>query len=73
MTSIRDVALVGIWFQPLFAWMGLLTIISLLITATLGYSMIKGWYRNIKTHMRMAALTLTLGIIHAILALSTLI
>jgi hypothetical protein len=73
MTSIRDIALITVWFQPLFAWLGLLTIISLLITATLGYSMVKGWYRNIKTHMRMAALTVTLGIIHGILALTTLI
>ncbi len=73
MTSIRDIALTTIWFQPLFAWLGLLTIISLLITAALGYSMVRGWYRKIKTHMYMAALTVTLGIIHGILALSTLI
>lgn len=69
---IRDIAVTNVIFQPLFAWLGLLTFLLLLTTATIGYSMIKGWTRNIRLHKRVAALTLSVGIVHAVLALSVL-
>ena len=71
--SLRDVAITMIWFQPLFAWLGLLTILSLITTAGYGYMLFKGKVRSFKTHMTLAATTITLAIIHAVLALSTLV
>lgn len=68
---VLDIAIVHIWFQPLFAWLGLLTLLLLIGTAVMGYSLIKGWMTNIKLHQGVAALTLTVGLVHAILALST--
>ncbi|AFD00953.1 hypothetical protein Mtc_2218 [Methanocella conradii HZ254] len=72
-TTLRDIAITNIVFQPLFAWLGLLTLLSLIMTALYGYLLAKGKARSIQTHKRLAALTLAIGIIHAILALSTLI
>ncbi|HEY3421824.1 MAG TPA: hypothetical protein VGK13_01605 [Methanocellaceae archaeon] len=69
---IRDIAVTTVISQPLFAWLGLLTILSLLATATIGYGMIKGWTRNIKLHKYVAATTIVIGLVHATLALSTL-
>jgi hypothetical protein len=71
--SLRDVAITMIWFQPLFAWLGLLTLLSLLTTASYGYMLFKGKVRSFRTHMMLAATTITLAIIHATLALTTLI
>lgn len=69
---IRDLAVTNVVFQPLFAWLGLLTFLLLVATATIGYSMVKGWTRDIKLHNRVAALTLIVAVIHATLALSVL-
>jgi hypothetical protein len=71
--SLRDVAITMIWFQPLFAWLGLLTLLSLLTTASYGYMLFKGKVRSFRAHMMLAAATITLAIIHATLALTTLI
>lgn len=71
--SLRDIATTVLWFQPLFAWMGLLTFLMLIVTASYGYALIKGKTRSIPTHMRLAALTLVVGIIHLVLALTILI
>ena len=71
--SLRDVAITMIWFLPLFAWLGLLTLLSLLTTASYGYMLFKGKVRSFRTHMMLAATTITLAIIHMTLALSTLI
>ncbi len=71
--SMRDVALTMVWFLPLFAWLGLLTFLSLLATAGYGYMLFRGKVRSFKTHMGLAATTITLAAIHAILALTTLI
>ena len=71
--SLRDIAITLIWSQPLFAWLGLLTILSLVTTATYGFMLFKGKVRSFRTHMMLASTTLILAIIHATLALSTLI
>ena len=71
--SLTDVALTMVWALPLFAWLGLLTLLSLLTTASYGYMLFKGKVRSFRTHMMLAAATITLAIIHATLALSTLI
>jgi hypothetical protein len=71
--SLRDVALTSVWVLPLFAWVGLLTLLSLLTTASYGYMLFKGKVRSFKTHMMLAATTVTLAVIHAALALTTFI
>ena len=69
---IRDIAVTNVVSQPLFAWLGLLTFLLLISTATIGYSMIKGWTRNIKLHKYVAGTTIIVGLIHATLASSVL-
>jgi len=71
--SVHDIALITIGFQPLFAWLGLLTILLLITTASYGYLLFKGKVRNFRNHMMLAATTLTVGLIHAVLALSTIL
>ena len=69
---IRDIAVTNVISQPLFAWLGLLTFLLLLCTATIGYSMIKGWTRNIKLHKYAAASTIIVGLVHMTMAMSVL-
>jgi hypothetical protein len=69
---IRDIAVTNVISQPLFAWLGLCTFLLLVTTATIGYSMVKGWTRNIKLHKYAAATTLIVGLVHATMALSVL-
>jgi hypothetical protein len=71
--SVRDIAVMMIGPQPLFAWLGLLTLLSLLSTATYGYMLFKGKVRSFKNHMALAGTTIVLGLVHMVLALSTLI
>ena len=70
--SVRDIAVIQIGPQPLFAWLGLLTFLLLLTTASYGYALIKGKVRSIPTHKTLAALTLVSAAIHMTLALSIL-
>ena len=69
---IRDIAITNVVSQPLFAWLGLLTFLFLVATATIGYSMIKGSTRNIKLPESVAATTIIVGLVHATMALSVL-
>jgi hypothetical protein len=71
--TIRDIALIPLWSQPLFAWVGLLTFLMLITTASYGFALIKGKVRSIPTHKGLAALTIIVGIIHLTLAASTFI
>jgi len=57
-----------ILFLPLAIIFGILTIISLFITASLGIALHKFNKNVFKIHMFFAFLTLTLAIIHLILA-----
>jgi len=67
--------LLGIIFQryfglPLIAWGGIVTLLSLLTTATFGYTMYKGLNPlPIKWHFRLALLTIILALIHGLVAL----
>lgn len=69
----RDIATTYIWFQPLFAWLGLLTLISLLTTASYGYMLVKGKVRKVKIHLMLASTTIVIALVHGYLALTTLI
>jgi hypothetical protein len=53
---------------PLAVWLGILTIISLFTTASLGYAMFKYQKNVFKYHRFFAILTITLAIIHLIFA-----
>ena len=55
--------------KPLIFYLGILTILSLFITASLGFLIYTGRMSmdHIKWHWRMAAFALTLGLIHGIL------
>ncbi len=71
--ELRKIAIISIMSQPLFAWLGLLTLILLIATASYGYFLAKGRVRSLSSHKQLAALTLACGVAHAILALTTLI
>ena len=71
--SVRDVAVTMIGPQPLFAWLGLLTLLSLLATAVYGYMLFKGKARSIRNHQAIAGTTIVLALVHMVLALSTMI
>lgn len=70
--SIRDLATIQLGPQPLFAWLGLITFLLLMATASYGYALIKGKVRSIPAHKMLAALTLASAVIHATLAMSML-
>ena len=57
--------------KPVIMYMGILTFLSLLATASIGLMNFKGYhYIPFKWHPRMAATTIILATIHAILGLS---
>ena len=71
--SIRDIAITMVGPEPLFVWLGLTTLIMLLTTASYGYLLFKGRVRSFKNHMLLAATTIVVALLHAVLALSTIL
>jgi hypothetical protein len=68
---IRDIALIDIAGYPLVVYMGIITLLSLLSTAAYGYLLMKNKIKGtIWNHMRIAAVTIVVAIVHAVLALS---
>ena len=54
---------------PIILYLGILTLISLLITAGIQISNKKGWIKiHFKWHYRMAIVSITLALIHGLLA-----
>jgi hypothetical protein len=68
--SLKDIAVMMIGPQPLFAWLGLLALLLLLATAGYGYAMYKGKARSLKTHQWIAGSTLVVALVHTGLALT---
>jgi hypothetical protein len=69
--AIREIALTDIAGLPLVVWLGLLTLLSLLSTATYGYLLFKGRIRGtITRHMTLAFATVVIALVHATFALS---
>lgn len=71
MIMITGVAYFLIWGKPVIMYSGILAMIFLLITATVGFLLFKGklnW--PIKRHGLFAFLTIILVLIHAVLGLS---
>jgi hypothetical protein len=62
----REISYALIFGRPLIMYLGLLTLLSLLTTATVGYLVHKGKV-PFKWHVRSVAVTLTLAIIHGTL------
>lgn len=67
---IRQIAYYPFFGKPLTMYLGILTIVSFLVTATLGYLIFKGYSIPIKVHKRMAFTSLTLAIIHGLFGIS---
>ncbi|HTW97028.1 MAG TPA: hypothetical protein VMD74_05220 [Candidatus Methylomirabilis sp.] len=62
-----------IFGKPLIMWLGLLTLLSFLLTATLGYLVFKGHYKppliTLKMHRCLACFSIGLALIHGTLGL----
>ncbi|OPY28293.1 MAG: hypothetical protein A4E28_01612 [Methanocella sp. PtaU1.Bin125] len=71
MEPIRELALLDVAGYPLVVYAGILTLLALLSTAAYGYLLMKNRIKGtIRNHMRIAAVTIAIGIAHAVLALS---
>lgn len=71
MNALTDIALTSLGGFPLVVWLGLTTIILLISTATYGYLLFKGKIRgSIIFHRNLAFTTITVGLVHATLAVS---
>lgn len=71
MEPIREIALISFAGYPLVVYIGIATLLSLLSTATYGYMLFKGRIRGkITNHMKFAIFTISIAIVHAVLALS---
>ena len=69
MILIRQIAYYPVFDKPLIMYFGIITLISFLITATLGYLIFEGHDIPIKFHKRMAILSLTLAISHGLVGI----
>jgi hypothetical protein len=66
----RYIAYFPIFGWPLIVYLGILTFLSFLTTAIVGFSIYKGWLRvPIKTHLILAITSLTLATIHGFLGI----
>jgi hypothetical protein len=54
---------------PIALYFGIATFISLLVTATIGLLVLKGYKIPFKWHMRMAAITIMFALIHVTLVI----
>lgn len=68
---ITQIAYYPVWGLPVVAYLGMVTLLLLLSTATVGFLNFKGNTKiPFKWHPRLAGATITLAVIHAIFALS---
>lgn len=69
---IAQLAYYSIFGKPLILYLGILTLLSFLFTAFIGFMNYKG-YKTIpfKYHPIMAAISITLAVLHAILGLGS--
>ena len=56
--------------KPLIMWLGIATLIAIIITATIGFYLRKGRF-NYKTHMKWAIISLILAFMHGMLGLAS--
>ncbi|MBI5459905.1 hypothetical protein [Methanobacterium sp.] len=67
---LSSIAYYPILGKPLILYLGIVTLLSFIITATIGLMIYKGKKIPFKIHPTMAGLSLILGITHGTLALS---
>lgn len=71
MEPLRSIALIDIGGFPLVVYMGIITLLLLLSTATYGYLLMKNKIKGtIRNHQSIAAVTIVVAITHATFALS---
>lgn len=69
--AIRQIALFIFLGKPLVFWSGIITLFSFLFTASVGYSTLHGInFLSFKWHPRLAVMSFTLALLHAIMAFS---
>ena len=67
---IHQIAFYNILGLPLIAYGGIITLLCILATATMGYMIHKNIRRiPIKWHLRMAAISIVLGLFHGLIAM----
>jgi uncharacterized membrane protein len=70
MPTIRQIAYFPIFGKPLILYGGIVTFLSLIITASLGYLIYSGKAKiKIKWHLVAAGLTLGLALVHGLLGI----
>jgi uncharacterized membrane protein len=67
---LSSIAYFPIFGKPLILYLGITTLSSFIITASIGLMIFRGVRIPFKFHPTMAGISLTLGIIHGTLALS---
>jgi hypothetical protein len=68
---LSQIAYFPIYGKPLILYIGITTLILFIITASIGLMVFRGVRIPFKFHPTMAGISLTVGIIHGILGLST--
>jgi hypothetical protein len=68
---LSEIAYFPIFGKPLILYMGVITLLSFLITASIGLMIFRGRSIPFKWHPTMASISITIGIIHGILGIST--
>ncbi|MFH0834930.1 MAG: hypothetical protein V1881_01155 [Candidatus Micrarchaeota archaeon] len=64
----REISYAPLFGKPLILWMGVLVLLCLLTTATLGYFVLKGRVK-FETHKRAAFVTIALALLHGALGI----
>ena len=68
---LSEIAYFPIFGKPLILYMGVITLISFIITASIGLMIFRGRSIPFKWHPTMAGISIIIGIIHGILGIST--
>ncbi|OGM19750.1 hypothetical protein A2686_05350 [Candidatus Woesebacteria bacterium RIFCSPHIGHO2_01_FULL_38_10] len=67
---LRNISYFSIFGKPLIMYLGILTLSSFLFTALIGFLNFKGIHKiPFKWHPRMAAISITLALIHGLLGI----
>jgi RsiW-degrading membrane proteinase PrsW (M82 family) len=70
--ALEEIAYFPILGRPLLVWLGLSTIIFVILTAITGYFIFRGRLKiNITWHFRLAYISIALAATHGILAMAT--
>jgi hypothetical protein len=70
--TLRNIAIFPVFGTPLIVYLGILTLLSFLLTALIGFMNFKGFVRKIpfRWHPKMAVVSIVLALFHGLLAFS---